>query len=145
MGEAYWAARKGDVLLHTSLLADVVGAAVELICDAAIITVTSFAITSMLLSAGVSGGSSLLLLGPAIGFFLSGALEKQVTNLADYVSSLFTPSEDGEIISGSSNTRINGKLAARAAGTVDQRFPFHRSNHKLSSMSFQICLPNCHM
>ena len=30
MGEAYWAAREGDVLLHTSLLADIVGAAVEL-------------------------------------------------------------------------------------------------------------------
>ena len=54
MGEAYWAAREGDVFLHTSLLADVVGAAVELICDAAIIATTSFAILKILVFAGVS-------------------------------------------------------------------------------------------
>ena len=107
MGEAYWAAREGDVLLHTSLLADVVGAAVELGFYAAI----SF----------LPGG---LLLSFAVGVFMEmtggNAL---LSKAADWVSSLFPPNEDGRIISGSSNTRINGKPAARAAGTVDQNIP----------------------
>lgn len=44
MGEAYWAARKGDVLLHTSMLADLVEAAVEIACYAAITAAVSLAI-----------------------------------------------------------------------------------------------------
>ena len=107
MGEAYWAAREGDVLLHTSLLADVVGAAVELGFYAAI----SF----------LPGG---LLVSFAVGVFMemTGGNEL-LSKAADWVSSLFPPNEDGKIISGSSNTHINGKPAARAAGTVDQSIP----------------------
>lgn len=36
MGEAFWAAREGDALLHTSFLADLVGSALELAINAAI-------------------------------------------------------------------------------------------------------------
>ena len=55
MGEAYWAARKGDVLLHTSLLADVVGAAVEIGCYA-IIGAACMAVTAAAIAL-VSGTS----------------------------------------------------------------------------------------
>ncbi|WP_180297862.1 hypothetical protein [Snodgrassella alvi] len=44
MGEAYWAAREGDILLHTSMLADIVGAAVEIATYAAITAAAAFLI-----------------------------------------------------------------------------------------------------
>lgn len=36
MGEAFWAAREGDALLHTSFLADLVGSALEFAINAVI-------------------------------------------------------------------------------------------------------------
>ena len=48
---------------------------------------------------------------------LSGA-SKLISQLADKVSSLFPPSEDGKIKTGSPNTHINNLPAARAAGII---------------------------
>ena len=45
MGDAYWAAREGDVLLHTSMLADLAGAAVEIACYAAVTAALTAAIS----------------------------------------------------------------------------------------------------
>ncbi|WP_144353386.1 DUF6531 domain-containing protein, partial [Snodgrassella alvi] len=117
MGEAYWAAREGDVLLHTSLIADIAGAAVEIACYTAITAAASF----LILGAPFTGGTSALVLGVVVGIVMgaSGGSSK-ISEFADWVSGLFPPSEDGRIKTGSPNTRTNGKPAARAAGTVDQ-------------------------
>ncbi|PIT13920.1 hypothetical protein [Snodgrassella alvi] len=63
MGEAYWAAREGDVLLHTSLIADIAGAAVEIACYTALTAAASF----LILGAPFTGGTSALVLGALVG------------------------------------------------------------------------------
>ena len=132
MGQAYWAAREGDILLHTSLLADIAGAAVEIACYAAIATacIAAAAVAIGLFTA--TGGAAALALGAVLGTAstsacvvgtivsvgVSIALEKYISQAADWVSSLFPPSEDGKIKTGSHNTRTNSKHSARAAGIV---------------------------
>ncbi|PIT53125.1 hypothetical protein BHC44_06600 [Snodgrassella alvi] len=107
MGDAYWAAREGDVLLHTSMLADLTGAAVELACCTAITVAVGF-----ILLTGV--GAPLILL--CWGVLLASDYISEA--IGEWVSGLFPPSEDGRIASGSLNTRTNSKLAARAAGMI---------------------------
>ncbi|WP_239428315.1 DUF6531 domain-containing protein, partial [Snodgrassella communis] len=104
MGEAYWAAREGDKLLHTSIWADIASATVELACYGAIGLIPGGLIVTTLVSVAVS---------------VTG-LNDVISDLSESVSDLFPMVEDGEITSGSANTHINGKPAARAAGTVDQ-------------------------
>ncbi|NUF78645.1 type IV secretion protein Rhs [Snodgrassella sp. ESL0323] len=102
MGEAYWAARKDDILLHTSIWADIAGAAVELACYGAISLIPGGLIVSALVGVAVE---------------LSG-LGSVISDLADAVSGLFPPVEDGIIFTGSANTHTNSKPAARAAGIL---------------------------
>ena len=132
MGEAYWAAREGDILLHTSLLADIAGAAVEIACYAAIATACIAAAAVAIGLFTTTGGAAALALGAVLGTAstsacvvgtivsvgVSIALEKYISQAADWVSSLFPPSEDGKIKTGSHNTRTNSKHSARAAGIV---------------------------
>jgi len=120
MGEAYWAARKGDVLLHTSVLADYVEAAVEILCYAAITAVVSFAIFGTV----VTGGLAAICTSVIVGLFMyfSGGSDL-VSDLAEKVSSLCPLSEDGQIETGSHNTHTNSKLSARAAGIIDKAKP----------------------
>ncbi|WP_218965433.1 DUF6531 domain-containing protein, partial [Snodgrassella alvi] len=117
MGQAYWAAREGDILLHTSLLADIAGAAVEMACYAAITAAASLAVFGTLATGGLAGFALGVVVGVVMG--VSGGSNK-ISELADRVSGLFPPSEDGKIKTGSPNTRINKQPAARAAGTIDQ-------------------------
>ncbi|MGE9549320.1 hypothetical protein ACQP6D_09695, partial [Snodgrassella sp. CS2] len=117
MGQAYWAAREGDILLHTSLLADIAGAAVEMACYAAITAAASLAVFGTLATGGLAGFALGVVVGVVMG--VSGGSNK-ISELADSVSGLFPPSEDGKIKTGSPNTRINKQPAARAAGTIDQ-------------------------
>ncbi|MCO6519397.1 PAAR domain-containing protein, partial [Snodgrassella sp.] len=107
MGDAYWAAREGDVLLHTSMLADLTGAAVELACCTAITVAVG-----LILLTGV--GALLLLL--CWGALLASDYIAEA--VGEWVSGLFPPSEDGIIASGSHNTHTNSKPAARAAGII---------------------------
>ncbi|WP_198431284.1 DUF6531 domain-containing protein, partial [Snodgrassella alvi] len=105
MGEAYWAAREGDILLHTSMLADIVGAAVELACTAGLIFAASLIPAAGILLVLINVGAMLAAdcIGSAVG---------------DWVSGLFPPAEDGVITTGSHNTRTNSKFSARAAGIL---------------------------
>ncbi|WP_370470001.1 RHS repeat-associated core domain-containing protein [Snodgrassella alvi] len=124
MGNAYWAAREGDILLHTSMLADIVGAAVEIACYAAITAAVGFAIFGTITTGG-------LLLSVLVGVLMaiSGG-DTVVSNLANWVSSLFPPSEDGKIKTGSPNTRTNSKASARAAGAIDQSIKLSDSSEE---------------
>ncbi|MCX8749796.1 hypothetical protein J3U75_10580, partial [Snodgrassella sp. B3088] len=115
MGQAYWAAREGDILLHTSLLADIAGAAVEMACYAAITAAASLAVFGTLATGGLAGFALGVVVGVVMG--VSGGSNK-ISELADSVSGLFPPSEDGKIKTGSPNTRTNTKPSARAAGII---------------------------
>ncbi|ORF05825.1 hypothetical protein BGI03_00080, partial [Snodgrassella alvi] len=117
MGEAYWGARKGDVLLHTSLLADLVEAAVEIACYAAITAAASLAVFGTVATGGLASFALGVVVG--VGMGLTGG-DNLISGLAEAVSSIFPLSEDGEIKTGSHNTRINKQPAARAAGIIKQ-------------------------
>ncbi len=56
MEEAFWAARQGDALLHTSFMADVLGAVLEVaanvVIDALIVGTTSLLATSVGITMG---------------------------------------------------------------------------------------------
>ncbi|EFI5275620.1 TPA: hypothetical protein ACWKPQ_004171, partial [Escherichia coli] len=62
MEEAFWAARQGDALLHTSFMADVLGAVLEVaanvVIDALIVGTTSLLATS----AGITMGCTAVVL-----------------------------------------------------------------------------------
>ncbi|NUF77513.1 hypothetical protein GY065_00910, partial [Snodgrassella sp. ESL0323] len=134
MGEAYWAAREGDVLLHTSLLADIVSTAVEMCCyaviGAACIAVTAGAIALLggaTIAAAAAAGAAAVTGGAGVAVCLAGEivsaavtykLGDYISEFADWVASFLPPSEDGRIKTGSHNTRTNSKHSARAAGIV---------------------------
>lgn len=120
------AARVGDDLIHTSVLADVVSVVAEGMAYAAIGMAVGAAIVAAAPAAGAGAaaaaitavGESCLLSG-----MIGGALAS-ITGLADDISASATalgnlispPSPAGKITSGSPNVMINGKPAARAAG-----------------------------
>ncbi|KEA50859.1 type IV secretion protein Rhs [Mangrovibacter sp. MFB070] len=132
------AARLGDQIIHTTLLADIVSSVAEIATYAAIGMVVGGAIAA---AAPLAGGGALTAamatmggtaagatgLAAGAGCVLSGMVGgvlASVTGLADEISSSATalgnlispPSPAGTINSGSSNVNINGKPAARAAG-----------------------------
>ena len=82
--------------------ADIAGAAVELAFYRAISLILGGLIVSALVGVAVE---------------LSG-LGSVISDLADAVSELFTPVEDGIIFTGSTNTHTNSKPAAQAAGIL---------------------------
>ncbi|EFV4957826.1 type IV secretion protein Rhs [Salmonella enterica] len=124
MGEAFWAAREGDALLHTSFLADLVGSALEFAINAAI-DFAALAVVALATGATVAtlGCSAVLLVGTVVGatMLLSGAGEKISKACEDIANSLFPPKIEGYILTGSGDTRINSKRAARAAATALSR------------------------
>ncbi|ORF21159.1 hypothetical protein BGI03_01825, partial [Snodgrassella alvi] len=115
MGKAYWAAREGDILLHTSMLADLVEAAVEIACYAAITAAVSLAIFGTVATGGLAAFAIGVVVG--VGMGLTGG-DKLISGLAEKVSSIFPLSEDGKIKTGSKNTHTNSLPSARAAGIV---------------------------
>ncbi|EEN4858770.1 hypothetical protein GK134_02910 [Salmonella enterica] len=124
MGEAFWAAREGDALLHTSFLADLVGSALEFAINA-VIDFAALAVVALATGATVAtlGCSAVLLVGTVVGatMLLSGAGEKISKACEDIANSLFPPKIEGYILTGSGDTRINSKRAARAAATALSR------------------------
>ncbi|MBI0159709.1 MULTISPECIES: DUF6531 domain-containing protein, partial [unclassified Snodgrassella] len=114
MGQAYWAAREGDILLHTSLLADIIGAAVEVVCET-VLAGACFGAAVLLIG---SAGTAACVVGVIASVVASIVLEKKITQAGDFVSSLLSPSEDGRIKTGSQNTHTNSLPSARAAGIV---------------------------
>ncbi|MBI0077303.1 PAAR domain-containing protein, partial [Snodgrassella sp. M0118] len=134
MREAYWAAREGDVLLHTSIMADFAGGFVEFKCYEALATVcvVAVAVTIAVIAGGgleaaaiaviaaLIGTADILtsILGLIVSVGASLALKDYISEAADWVCSLFPQSEYANIDTGSKNTRINSKPSARAAGIV---------------------------
>ena len=80
MEEAFWAARQGDALLHTSFMADVLGAVLEVaanvVIDALIVGTTSLLATSVGITMGCT---AVVLTGFVAGVSRSGLAAKGVT------------------------------------------------------------------
>lgn len=67
MTDTLWAAREGDALLHSSMLADVLGGVLEV---AATVAVTALATAAVVAATGISvatGGLGCVVLGAAVG------------------------------------------------------------------------------
>ncbi|MCM2363684.1 RHS repeat-associated core domain-containing protein [Pseudomonas sp. SR18] len=122
MTDTPWAAREGDALLHSSMLADALGGVLEI---AASVAVTALATAAVVAAAGVTvatGGLGCVVLGAVVGVVVGVGMshtgaDKCLSRLCEYfANALFPPVIDAFISSGSPNVFINGKPAARAAG-----------------------------
>lgn len=124
MEEAFWAARQGDALLHTSFMADVLGAVLEVaanvVIDALIVGTTSLLATSVGITMGCT---AVVLTGFVAGVAMvsTGVTEKVSEACSALANMLFPPQIEGYILTGSGDTWINSKPAARAAATAASR------------------------
>ncbi|MFN3359057.1 MAG: RHS repeat-associated core domain-containing protein [Pseudomonas sp.] len=124
MTDTLCAAREGDALLHSSMLADVVGGVLEI---AANVAVTALATAAVVAAAGftvATGGLGCVVLGAVVGVVVGFGMsrtgaDKGLSRLCEsFADALFPPVIDAYISSGSPNVFINGKPAARAAGNI---------------------------
>ncbi|EHB6920607.1 RHS repeat protein, partial [Escherichia coli] len=124
MEEAFWAARQGDALLHTSFMADVLGAVLEVaanvVIDALIVGTTSLLAASV----GITMGCTAVVLTgfvAGVAMVYTGVTEKVSEACSALADMLFPPQTEGYILTGSGDTWINSKPAARAAATAASR------------------------
>jgi len=124
MSDAFWAARQGDALAHSSVMADVFGGALEVVATVAAGALVTSAIIA---SAGLTvatGGLGACVLGAVVGaavtvgMQLTGADSKLADFCQGLANDLFPPTVCAHITSGSHNVFINGLPAARAAGAI---------------------------
>ncbi len=110
MSDALWAARLGDALNHTSMMADILGGVLEVAANIAITFVT--------------GGLGCFVLGLVVGTIVGLAMSKSgvdkgLSNLCEsFSNALFPPTVQANILTGSTNTLTNNIPAARAAGAI---------------------------
>ncbi|STM29807.1 RHS repeat-associated core domain-containing protein [Escherichia coli] len=124
MEEAFWAARQGDALLHTSFMADVLGAVLEVaanvVIDALIVGTTSLLAASV----GITMGCTAVVLTgfvAGVAMVYTGVTDTVSEVCSDLANMLFPPQIEGYILTGSGDTWINSKPAARAAATAASR------------------------
>lgn len=124
MSDAFWAAREGDALMHTSMMADIVGGVLEVAANVAIGALATATVGAALGITVATGGLGCFVLGAAVGLVVGVAMAKSgadtgLSRLCDGIgNALFPPSVQAHITTGSGNTHTNGKPAARAAGIV---------------------------
>uniref|UniRef100_UPI003BB9982E hypothetical protein n=1 Tax=Pseudomonas poae TaxID=200451 RepID=UPI003BB9982E len=119
-----WAARLGDGLSHTSVMADILGGVLEV---AANVAITALATAAVVAATGITvatGGLGACVLGAVVGVIVGIAMsktgaDKGLSALCEGIgNALFPPAVMATIISGSTDTLINSIPAARAAGAV---------------------------
>ena len=124
MPDALWAARQGDALAHSSMMADVLSGVLEV---AAGVIVGGLVGAAVIGAAGLTvatGGLGACVLGAVVGvavgagMSLSGADAGISQFCESLANAVFAPTVHAHISSGSSNVFINGLPAARAAGAV---------------------------
>ncbi|MBT2356628.1 DUF6531 domain-containing protein, partial [Pseudomonas fluorescens] len=124
MSDALWAARLGDALNHTSMMADILGGVLEV---AANIAITALATAAVVAATGITvatGGLGCFLLGAVVGAVVGLAMSKTgadegLSNICEGIgNALFPPTVQANILTGSKDTFTNNIPSARAAGAV---------------------------
>jgi len=124
LSDALWAARMGDALSHTSMMADILGGVLEVAANIAITAVATAAVVAATGITVATGGLGCFLLGAVVGTIVGLAMsktgaDKGLTNLCDtFANALFPPTVQANILTGSTNTLTNNIPAARAAGAI---------------------------
>ncbi|WPN57927.1 hypothetical protein QMK51_28165 [Pseudomonas sp. P9_31] len=125
MSDTLWAARLGDALNHTSMMADILGGVLE---AAANIAITVVATTAAVAAMGITGGLGCFLLGVVVGTIVGLAMSKTgagkgLSNRCEnFSNALFPPT-----VQGAHSHLTNNIPAARAAGAI----PSHVAHSKL--------------
>lgn len=122
MSDALWAARLGDGLEHTSMMADILGGVLEAAATIAIGTLATMAVAAAVGVSLATGGLGACVLGLVVSVVVGVAMsktgaDKGLSSLCEDIgNALFPPSIQANIASGSDDTKINNIPAARAAG-----------------------------
>lgn len=124
MSDALWAARMGDALSHTSMMADILGGVLEVAANVAITALATAAVAAAvgvtIATAGVGG----CILGAVVGIVVGMAMsktgaDKGLSKMCEsFSNSLFPPMVQANISLGSTDTFVNSIPAARAAGSI---------------------------
>ena len=124
MSDALWAARMGDALSHTSMMADILGGVLEVAANIAITAVATAAVVAATGITVATGGLGCFLLGAVVGTIVGLAMsktgaDKGLSNLCEsFSNALFPPTVQANILTGSTDTLTNNIPAARAAGAI---------------------------
>lgn len=124
MSDALWAARLGDAMEHTSMMADILGGVLEVAANIAITALATAAVVAATGITVVTGGLGCFLLGAVVGVVVGLAMSKSgadkgLSNLCEGIgNALFPPTVQANILTGSFDTLTNNIPAARAAGAV---------------------------
>ncbi|WNW12477.1 RHS repeat-associated core domain-containing protein [Pseudomonas sp. DTU_2021_1001937_2_SI_NGA_ILE_001] len=121
---AIWAARLGDGLEHTSMMADIVGGVLEVAANVAIGALATAAVVAATGITVATGGLGACVLGAVVGLVVGVVMAKTgadtgLSRLCESIGNgLFPPSIQATITTGSKDTHTNNLPAARAAGWV---------------------------
>ncbi len=124
MSDALWAARVGDALSHTSMMADILGGVLEVAANIAIGALATAAVVAATGITIATGGIGACVLGAVVGLVVGVVMsktgaDKGLSSLCEDIGNgLFPPTPQANISTGSTDTFINGIAAARAAGSV---------------------------
>jgi RHS repeat-associated protein len=124
MSDALWAARVGDALSHTSMMADILGGVLEVAANIAIGALATAAVVAATGVTVATGGIGACVLGAVVGLVIGVMMSKTGADKGlsllceDIGNGLFPPTPQANISTGSTDTFINGIPAARAAGSV---------------------------
>lgn len=125
MADTVHAARVGDPILHTSVWAEILATVAEAVVYAAV-TAAVIAAAPYVLGAAAVAAAGAVVIGVGAGLLVTAtslipAGDKSIGEhfsdaCSGFFNALIPPTPQGNIASGSVDTRINGELAARAAG-----------------------------
>ncbi|UMZ11987.1 RHS domain-containing protein [Pseudomonas sp. MPFS] len=124
MSDALWAARLGDGLEHTSMMADILGGVLEAAATIAIGTLATMAVAAAVGVSLATGGLGACVLGLVVSVVVGVAMsktgaDKGLSSLCEGIgNALFPPSIQANIATGSKKVLTNNKPAARAAGVA---------------------------
>lgn len=124
MSDALWAARMGDALSHTSMMADILGGVLEVAANVAITALATAAVAAAIGVTVATAGIGGCILGAVVGIVVGMAMsktgaDKGLSKMCEsFANALFPPVVEATIAVGSADTFVNSIPAARAAGSI---------------------------
>jgi predicted membrane protein len=114
MSNPLYAARLGDALSHTSMMADILGGVLEVAANVAITALATAAVVAATRITVATGGIGACVLGAVIGVIVGVAMsktgaDKGLSSLCEDIGNgLFPPTLQANILTGSTDTFVNG-------------------------------------